>query len=674
MTGGQDVTGLMDVPAMTRALEAEGVRQDRGLRRGPEALRPPRALGRRACRCSGATGSRRSRRSCASVPGVTVIVYDQRCAAEARRLRKSGELEEPPRRVVINEAVCEGCGDCSTKSNCLSVLPARHRVRREAPDPRLVVQPRLHVPRGRLSVVRHDHAEAGGGAGAPAVGRRPTRRTGWRCPRASCRVPALRVGRRPVRHLLHRDRRHRRRHRQPDRRRRGRGGRLRRRRHGPDRPVAEGRRGRVAPAPRAATAARSGRPRSATVGADLYLSGDILQAAGANHLGTVDPGRTIAVIDRDCHADRGDAADRRRRARPRRCSSRPSPTASATDRVVFLDAQRIAETAARQPPARQRRAARRRVPGAVGCRCRSRDDRAGHRDAGQVGRRQPRGVRVGPVGRARPRRRRRRAGRGRRAPRSGGSIFDPSPRRRSPRRAQLVADRDVPDALRELLARRAAQVGRLPERGARPSGTSTWSSASAGARRRRPRLGAHPGRRRVVVQAAHLQGRVRGRPPAPEGGLRPGRRASSASRGRTRSTYHLHPPVAPPPGPEEEAADGQAVRASPSGRCARMKRLARHAVRRRSAGTATAAPSARSIDEYEQLVTVVTDDVTSVNGGPAPLRGPGAAWPSPPWPSRGTGRSRKKPWTGGGGGSCAAGAGTEPATGGGQRRSVIVVA
>ncbi|HEX5944963.1 MAG TPA: indolepyruvate ferredoxin oxidoreductase family protein [Acidimicrobiales bacterium] len=122
MTGGQDVAGLMDVPALTRSLAAEGVSaiavctDDVG-RYGRDAAFAPGVQVRPREDVIAVQEELREH------PGVSVLIYDQRCAAEARRLRKRGELDEPPQRVVINEAVCEGCGDCSRISNCLSVLP-----------------------------------------------------------------------------------------------------------------------------------------------------------------------------------------------------------------------------------------------------------------------------------------------------------------------------------------------------------------------------------------------------------------------------------------------------------------------------------------------------------------------------------------------------------------------
>ena len=122
MTGGQDAAGAVPVPEMTRMLEAEGVRRifvitdepqkyDRDVRWAEHVDLWHRDRLEEAQRILRET------------PGVSALIYDQRCAAEKRRLRKRGKLPDPALRVFINEAVCEGCGDCGVKSNCLSVQP-----------------------------------------------------------------------------------------------------------------------------------------------------------------------------------------------------------------------------------------------------------------------------------------------------------------------------------------------------------------------------------------------------------------------------------------------------------------------------------------------------------------------------------------------------------------------
>jgi len=122
MTGGQPVDGPISVPQITRQLSAEGVRRIIVLAEDPHSYPTDAGF------APGVELRRREdldpvQRELRQTPGVTALIYDQTCAAEKRRRRKRGNYPDPATRVFINELACEGCGDCSAKSNCLSVVP-----------------------------------------------------------------------------------------------------------------------------------------------------------------------------------------------------------------------------------------------------------------------------------------------------------------------------------------------------------------------------------------------------------------------------------------------------------------------------------------------------------------------------------------------------------------------
>jgi indolepyruvate ferredoxin oxidoreductase len=122
MTGGQPIEGGLTVPQIAQQVLAEGAKRlvivtdepgkyaaTAGLPKGIEIHhRDELDLVQRELRAT---------------PGLTVLIYDQTCAAEKRRRRKRGAYPDLPKRAFINDAVCEGCGDCSDKSNCISVTP-----------------------------------------------------------------------------------------------------------------------------------------------------------------------------------------------------------------------------------------------------------------------------------------------------------------------------------------------------------------------------------------------------------------------------------------------------------------------------------------------------------------------------------------------------------------------
>src|SRR5690606_34889389 len=122
MTGGQSVDGPLDPAMLSRQLAAEGVAPIVVVTDEPEKYPAGTAW------APGVTIRHRTeldavQRELREAKGVSALIYDQTCASEKRRRRKRNAYPDPARRVVINETVCEGCGDCSVQSNCLSVEP-----------------------------------------------------------------------------------------------------------------------------------------------------------------------------------------------------------------------------------------------------------------------------------------------------------------------------------------------------------------------------------------------------------------------------------------------------------------------------------------------------------------------------------------------------------------------
>ncbi|MEM7407703.1 MAG: indolepyruvate ferredoxin oxidoreductase family protein [Pseudomonadota bacterium] len=122
MTGGQPVEGSPTVDRIARQVAAEGVEAIAIVSDEPEkyhrGFKFPDGAG-----IHHRTELDKVMRDMRDTSGVTAIIYDQTCAAEKRRRRKRGEFPNPPRRAFINERVCEGCGDCSVKANCVSIQP-----------------------------------------------------------------------------------------------------------------------------------------------------------------------------------------------------------------------------------------------------------------------------------------------------------------------------------------------------------------------------------------------------------------------------------------------------------------------------------------------------------------------------------------------------------------------
>jgi len=122
MTGGQRNDGNFTVPQIASEMAAEGAERVVVVTDEP-AKYPAGTKWPDGVTIHHRDDLQEVQKGLSQVPGCTVLIYDQTCAAEKRRRRKRGQFPDPDKRVVINELVCEGCGDCGVKSNCVSVQP-----------------------------------------------------------------------------------------------------------------------------------------------------------------------------------------------------------------------------------------------------------------------------------------------------------------------------------------------------------------------------------------------------------------------------------------------------------------------------------------------------------------------------------------------------------------------
>ncbi len=130
MTGGQPMDGPLTVPRISRQVHAEGAMQVVVVTDQPDKYPGDTAW------APGVTIHHRDelmavQKRLREVRGTTVLIYDQTCAAEKRRRRKRGLFPDPPKRLFINEAVCEGCGDCGEQSNCVAIVPVETELGRK---------------------------------------------------------------------------------------------------------------------------------------------------------------------------------------------------------------------------------------------------------------------------------------------------------------------------------------------------------------------------------------------------------------------------------------------------------------------------------------------------------------------------------------------------------------